>query len=67
MPPKRKAGGTNNAPIPLVAPDRNNWPGWVEFESEPELFDILLKDMGVRGLSIRELTGVYDGSMKMIP
>lgn len=58
MPPKgvkRKAAGDSNGSPPLLPPDRSTWPGWVELESEPALFNILLQDMGVRGIAIREI------------
>jgi ubiquitin carboxyl-terminal hydrolase L5 len=74
MPPKgvkRKAAGDangNGTPTPpLMPPDRDNWPGWVEFESEPALFNILLKDMGVRGVAIREVTSLDDDFMYTLP
>jgi ubiquitin carboxyl-terminal hydrolase L5 len=61
MPPKgtkRKAVGDSNGTAALLPPDRNNWPGWVELESEPEIFNIMLKDMDVRGLEIKEVVSL---------
>lgn len=70
MPPKgvkrKAAGDTTGAATPLP-PDRKNWPGWVEMESEPELFNMLLKDMGVRGVAIREVPSLDDTFMYTLP
>lgn len=65
---KRKAAGdSNGTAAPLLPPDRNNWPGWVEVESEPALFNILLKDMGVRGIAIREVPSLDPSFMHTLP
>ncbi|KAK3075616.1 hypothetical protein LTR53_000954 [Teratosphaeriaceae sp. CCFEE 6253] len=42
---------------PKAPPDRETWPGWVEMESEPAFFNVMLDEMGVQGLKVRE---VYD-------
>ncbi|EME77842.1 uncharacterized protein MYCFIDRAFT_33165 [Pseudocercospora fijiensis CIRAD86] len=64
MPPKRgqkrKASAASNGPSvnghpPLAPPDRDTWPGWVEMESEPAFFNIMLKEMGVRGVQVQDV------------
>ncbi|KAK5713919.1 hypothetical protein LTR17_017346 [Elasticomyces elasticus] len=70
MPPKRnnkrkaavvnaaamKDGNSSNS-TELAVPDRATWPGWVEMESEPAFFNVMLTEMGVRGVKVQE---VYD-------
>jgi hypothetical protein len=77
MPPKtgkRKVGGKKPAgkkgPANKKAntpPDRLTWPGWVEIESEPAFFNVMLKEMGVRGVKVHEVWGMDDNDMAMIP
>ena len=61
MPPKTgKRKATTKKPIntkkaikasnAVTTPDRLTWPGWVEMESEPAFFNVMLKEMGVRGI-----------------
>lgn len=72
MPPKkRKATGKSNtandgknAPTP---PDRNTWPGWVEMESEPAFFNVMLKDMGVHGVKTSEVWSLDDNELVVLP
>jgi hypothetical protein len=77
MPPKtgkRKVGGKKPAGKKGAAnkkantpPDRLTWPGWVEIESEPAFFNVMLKEMGVRGVKVHEVWGMDDNDMAMIP
>jgi len=76
MPPKRgqkrKATTRNNATpddnaAHLSPPDRANWPGWVEMESEPAFFNVMLKDMGVRGVKVQEVYGLEDDMLAILP
>ncbi|KAI7537946.1 hypothetical protein KC331_g10642 [Hortaea werneckii] len=64
MPPKkgtkRKAkavsvNATANGDSPLAPPDRSTWPGWVEMESEPAFFNVMLREMGVQGIKVQEI------------
>ncbi|KAI7215711.1 hypothetical protein KC333_g5286 [Hortaea werneckii] len=64
MPPKkgtkRKAKAvsgnhTANGDAPLAPPDRSTWPGWVEMESEPAFFNVMLREMGVQGIKVQEI------------
>jgi hypothetical protein len=78
MPPKtgkRKVGGKKVAgkkgaatkKAANTAPDRLTWPGWVEMESEPAFFNVMLKDMGVRGVKVNEVYDMDDNAMAMLP
>ncbi|KAM0717049.1 hypothetical protein Q7P37_006901 [Cladosporium fusiforme] len=72
MAPKRKAASkaTVNAAKAndaLTPPDRETWPGWVEMESEPAFFNVMLKDMGVRGVKIQEVYGLDDEMLAFLP
>ncbi|GAB1739984.1 hypothetical protein NU219Hw_g4912t1 [Hortaea werneckii] len=64
MPPKKgtkrkaKAVSDNhsaNGDAPLAPPDRSTWPGWVEMESEPAFFNVMLREMGVQGIKVQEI------------
>lgn len=71
MPPKsrkRKAPANNdNDNDGLTPPDRNTWPGWVEMESEPAFFNVMLKDMGVHGVKINEVWSLDDTELAILP
>lgn len=72
MPPKkRKAPGkpntTNNGNNALTPPDRNTWPGWVEMESEPAFFNVMLKDMGVHGVKTSEVWSLDENDLVVLP
>ncbi|KAI7369186.1 hypothetical protein KC367_g5380 [Hortaea werneckii] len=64
MPPKKGAkrkakaiigNSTVNGDAPLAPPDRSTWPGWVEMESEPAFFNVMLREMGVQGIKVQEI------------
>ncbi|KAH9827752.1 Ubiquitin carboxyl-terminal hydrolase [Teratosphaeria destructans] len=77
MPPKRgskrkasekptTSSNVNGDPVATI--DRENWPGWVEIESDPLLFTTLLKDMGVRGIGVHDMeSGLDDFSLVTLP
>ncbi|KAK4497197.1 hypothetical protein PRZ48_011647 [Zasmidium cellare] len=76
MPPKRgtkrKANGTTAASSTkkgseLAPPDRGTWQGWVEMESEPAFFNVMLKDMGVRGVRIQEVYSMDPDILATLP
>ncbi|KAF2166239.1 hypothetical protein M409DRAFT_66722 [Zasmidium cellare ATCC 36951] len=76
MPPKRgqkrKANGANATSSTkngseLAPPDRNSWQGWVEMESEPAFFNVMLKDMGVRGVRIQEVYSMDPDILATLP
>ena len=78
MPPKTgKRKATTKKPIntkkaikasnAVTTPDRFTWPGWVEMESEPAFFNVMLKEMGVRGIKVNEVWSMDDNCMAMLP
>ncbi|KAK4542388.1 hypothetical protein LTR36_006845 [Oleoguttula mirabilis] len=75
MPPKRgkkrkttsSSGTTTENGDGATPPDRATWPGWVEMESEPAFFNVMLRDMGVRGVRIQEVFSIEDTELAMLP
>ncbi|KAK5126230.1 hypothetical protein LTR85_010465 [Meristemomyces frigidus] len=77
MPPRRgkkrkttTSSGTtteNSGNASLTPPDRATWPGWVEMESEPAFFNVMLREMGVRGAKIQEVFSIEDTELAMLP
>ena len=78
MPPKTgKRKATTKKPIntkkaikasnAITTPDRLTWRGWVEMESEPAFFNVMLKEMGVRGIKVNEVWSMDDNCMAMLP
>ncbi|KXS99431.1 hypothetical protein AC578_8135 [Pseudocercospora eumusae] len=66
MPPKRgqkrkapKASNGEDGQAPLAPPHRDTWPGWVEMESEPAFFNVMLKEMGVRGVQVQDVLDLH--------
>ncbi|KAI6810191.1 hypothetical protein KC332_g14173 [Hortaea werneckii] len=64
MPPKKGAkrkakaisgNSTANGDASLAPPDRSTWPGWVEMESEPAFFNVMIREMGVQGVKVQEI------------
>lgn len=47
--------------------DRETWSGWVEMESEPAFFNVMLKDMGVNGVRINEVWSLDDNDLAILP
>ncbi|KAK0949792.1 hypothetical protein LTR91_026161, partial [Friedmanniomyces endolithicus] len=77
MPPKRgskrKATKTTGVATPngdapqSTAPDRATWPGWVEMESEPAFFNVMLSEMGVKGLRVQEVYDMDEALLLTLP
>ncbi|KAK1072379.1 hypothetical protein LTR74_002692 [Friedmanniomyces endolithicus] len=80
MPPKRGSkrkaiksigvatanGDAGDAPQ-STAPDRTTWPGWVEMESEPAFFNVMLSEMGVKGLRVQEVYDMDEALLLTLP
>lgn len=47
--------------------DRDTFPGWVEMESEPAFFNVMLRDLGVHGVRMQELYSLDDEFLAMLP
>jgi ubiquitin carboxyl-terminal hydrolase L5 len=68
----RKRGIKRKSPdsdpdAPLAPPDRDAWPGWVEMESEPAFFNVMLNEMGARGVKVQEIWGLEDDDLVTLP
>ncbi|GAB7363355.1 hypothetical protein MBLNU230_g3635t1 [Neophaeotheca triangularis] len=64
------ASGTNGKTASSskpATPDRATWPGWVELESDPAFFNIMLKEMGVQGVTISEVISLDEVMLAMLP
>lgn len=78
-PSKRPGLRTRNTPInsgidpiqeamkPLTDEERRNWKGWVDFDSDPELFNFILREYGVRDVRIKEITFLCDEVLASLP
>ncbi|KAI5361405.1 Putative peptidase C12, ubiquitin carboxyl-terminal hydrolase [Septoria linicola] len=77
MPPKRgqkrksntavNGNSSNGNTAVLAPPDRETWQGWVEMESEPAFFNVMLKEMGVRGVKVQEVLSIDEDMLAMLP
>ncbi|MCJ1477144.1 hypothetical protein MMC13_005815 [Lambiella insularis] len=47
--------------------DKNNWKGWSEIESDPAFFNVMLKQLGVKGLRVREVVSLDDEIVAFLP
>lgn len=72
-----------NGDLVLHPPDRETWTGWVEMESEPvcllsftsavptnstqAFFNVMLKEMGVRGAKVQEVLSIDEDMLAMLP
>ncbi|XP_044715514.1 ubiquitin carboxyl-terminal hydrolase, family 1 domain-containing protein [Hirsutella rhossiliensis] len=52
---------------PLSAEEIEAWEGWVELESEPAFFNFIVKKLGVKGVTIKELLSLESWSMGLLP
>ncbi|KAM3508192.1 hypothetical protein MY10362_001325 [Beauveria mimosiformis] len=64
--PKRKAAAPPQSHVlpdnlleealkPLTPDDIEDWDGWIELESEPAFFNIILRDLGIQDVKVQEL------------
>ncbi|KAF4456593.1 hypothetical protein F53441_1337 [Fusarium austroafricanum] len=79
--PKRKASEAANevnhrinseelldeALAPLSQEDIEDWEGWIELESEPAFFNIILRDLGVRNVKAQEIFTIDQGELALLP
>ncbi|KAK1753506.1 hypothetical protein QBC47DRAFT_303367 [Echria macrotheca] len=47
--------------------EQAQWPSWIEVESDPELFNAILKKLGVNGAKIEEVFCLDDESLALLP
>ncbi|KAH6677532.1 ubiquitin carboxyl-terminal hydrolase [Halenospora varia] len=55
------------AMMPLTEEERCNWPGWVELESDPALFNYVLREYGVKGIKVEEVISLDDEMLGFLP
>ncbi|WPG97376.1 Hypothetical protein R9X50_00015100 [Acrodontium crateriforme] len=70
MPPKRGRKRKVDAVVQtngITLPDRKTWPGWVEMESEPAFFNVMLSEMGVKGAKVQEVYSLDDEMLAILP
>lgn len=74
--PKRKA-----APVDYELPDEllgttmqpsepaelDEWEGWIEVESDPAFFNVILQSLGVKDVKLQEVYSVDEGSLSLLP
>ncbi|KAK8922424.1 Ubiquitin carboxyl-terminal hydrolase isozyme L5 [Metarhizium anisopliae] len=77
--PKRKALENIDAPdvphhqllekacSPLTSQEIEEWEGWIELESEPAFFNIILRDLGVKHVKTQELFTIDQASLDALP
>ncbi|CBX98366.1 hypothetical protein LEMA_P097750.1 [Plenodomus lingam JN3] len=53
-PHEEDSASATRSPTPLVI-DKNNWQGFCEIESEPAYFSVILREMGVENVTVREV------------
>lgn len=59
-------------PSPSLAPhlpddSKAQWQGWAEIESDPAFFNVMLREMGVRGVSVREIFSLDSEMLAFLP
>lgn len=52
--PKEGTPSATRSPTPLLI-DKNNWQGFCEIESDPAYFSVILREMGVENVTVREV------------
>ena len=56
---------TNDGGSP-TPPDRKTWPGWLEIESDPAFFNVMLKDLRIHGLKVVDVYSLEDAELAML-
>ncbi|PVH71847.1 cysteine proteinase [Cadophora sp. DSE1049] len=66
-PPTVSADPVAEAMKPLTDEERQNWKGWVELESDPALFNYIMRKYGVQDVKIQEVFGLDEECMAYVP
>ncbi|KAL1995365.1 hypothetical protein VTN49DRAFT_1552 [Thermomyces lanuginosus] len=48
-------------------PDRGSWKGFCEIESEPALFNVMLREFGVKNVKVQEVVSLDDSMLQLLP
>ncbi|OJD13890.1 hypothetical protein AJ78_05711 [Emergomyces pasteurianus Ep9510] len=51
---------------PLTQADKARWNGFCEIESEPALFNVMLRDFGVKGVKVQEVVSLEDEMLELL-
>ncbi|EER37749.1 ubiquitin carboxyl-terminal hydrolase [Histoplasma capsulatum var. duboisii H88] len=51
---------------PLTKADKARWNGFCEIESEPALFNVMLRDFGVKGVKVQEIVSLEDEMLALL-
>ncbi|OAX80376.1 hypothetical protein ACJ72_05296 [Emergomyces africanus] len=51
---------------PLTQADKARWNGFCEIESEPALFNVMLRDFGVKGVKVQEVVSLEDEMLEFL-
>lgn len=57
----------DKALAPMEPDELDEWEAWVELESDPAFFNVILKDLGVQHVKMQELFSVDEGSLSILP
>lgn len=52
---------------PATEEELHAWKGWLELESEPAFFNVMLRDMGVKGVKVQELYSLDEEMIAFVP
>ncbi|KAL2009263.1 hypothetical protein VTN00DRAFT_7457 [Thermoascus crustaceus] len=56
----------NNPLVPATRSDRDKWNGFCEIESEPALFNVMLREFGVKGVKVQEVVSLDEEMMAFL-
>lgn len=51
----------------ITADEKRSWKGWCEIDSEPAFFNVMLKDLGVNGVRVREIYSLDPDMLAILP
>ncbi|KAL2001250.1 hypothetical protein VTN02DRAFT_1981 [Thermoascus thermophilus] len=57
---------TNLSLVPATRSDRDKWNGFCEIESEPALFNVMLREFGVKGVKVQEVVSLDEEMMAFL-
>ncbi len=73
-PPASSANGEVKSPSfpspsdhPATTFDKETWQGFCDIESEPAYFSVILREMGVQGVTVREVFAMDPALLEMLP
>lgn len=64
---RSEAGIIDDALKPLTDEERRAWKGWCELESDPALFNFILREYGVKDVKVQEVLGLEDEMLQYLP